>query len=61
MSTVQHTPRPDLLAPLTAPFALRPAARAAAVTLLWAVRVPGAMRLLLAWHARRTRSAMAGR
>jgi len=55
MSEVRHTPRPDLLEPLTAPFALSRRSRTLALVLLWLVRFPGAMRLLLAWHARRTR------
>jgi hypothetical protein len=46
-------PRPELLAPLGAPFALKPGERRAARLLLALLRVPGGARLLRAWHARR--------
>ena len=46
-------PRPGLLAPLVAPFALKPGERRAARVLLALLRLPGGARLLRAWHARR--------
>ena len=52
---VRHEPRPDLYAPLEARFRLSARERALAQMLVWLVRVPGAVRLLTLWHARRSR------
>jgi len=46
-------PRPQLLAPLVAPFSLRPRDRRVLRVLLWLLRLPGGARALRAWHARR--------
>ncbi len=46
-------PRPELLGPLGAAFALKPGERRAARVLLALLRLPGGARLLRAWHARR--------
>jgi hypothetical protein len=46
-------PRPQLLAPLVAPFSLRPRDRRVLRVLLWLLRLPGGARVLRAWHARR--------
>lgn len=46
-------PRPGLLEPLGAPFALKPRERGVARVLLALLRLPGGARLLRAWHARR--------
>ena len=51
----RHEPRADLLAPLVAPFRLTAGERALGRLLVWLVRVPGAARLLMLWHARRSR------
>lgn len=46
-------PRPRLLEPLGAPFALKARERGVARVLLALLRLPGGARLLRAWHARR--------
>jgi hypothetical protein len=46
-------PRPGLLAPLLAPFGLRPRDHRVLRVLLWLLRLPGGARALRAWHARR--------
>ena len=50
-----HEPRPGLYDPLLARFRLSPGERAVGLVLVFLVRVPGAVRLLTLWHARRGR------
>lgn len=50
-----HEPRPDLYEPLLAPFALRRRDRLLGRLLVGLARIPGAVRLLTGWHARRAR------
>jgi hypothetical protein len=50
-----HEPCPGLYDPLLARFRLSTRERAIGRILVWLVRVPGAVRLLTLWHARRTR------
>jgi len=50
-----HEPRPGLFEPLLERFRLSPGERAIGLVLVWLVRVPGAVRLLTLWHARRSR------
>lgn len=50
-----HEERPELYGPLLAPFALSRGDRWLARLLVGLAQVPGAVRLLRLWHARRTR------
>jgi hypothetical protein len=50
-----HEARPGLYEPLLARFQLSARERIVGRVLVWLVRVPGAMRLLTFWHARRSR------
>ncbi len=50
-----HEPRPGLYDPLLERFRLSARERAVGLVLVWLVRVPGAVRLLTLWHARRSR------
>jgi hypothetical protein len=50
-----HEARDGLYGPLLARFRLSARERAVGLALVWLVRVPGAVRLLTLWHARRTR------
>jgi hypothetical protein len=50
-----HEPRAGLYEPLLARFRLSARERATGRILVWLIRVPGAVRLLTLWHARRTR------
>ncbi len=50
-----HEPRPELYELLLARFALRPRDRLLGRLLVGLARVPGAVRLLSGWHARRAR------
>jgi len=50
-----HEPRPGLYDPLLARFRLSGRERLVGRLLVWLVRVPGAVRLLTLWHARRSR------
>jgi hypothetical protein len=50
-----HEARPGLFEPLLVRFRLSPRERAIGRALVWLVRVPGAVRLLTLWHARRAR------
>jgi hypothetical protein len=52
---VHHEPRPELYRPLLARFALAWHERALARLLVSIAAVPGAMRLLTAWHGRRAK------
>jgi hypothetical protein len=49
-----HEPRPGLYDPLLARFQLSRRERLVGLILVWLVRVPGAVRLLTLWHARRS-------
>ncbi len=51
-----HEARPGLFDPLLARFRLSARERAIGRALVWLVRVPGAVRLLTLWHARRARA-----
>jgi hypothetical protein len=51
-----HEARPGLYDPLLARFRLSARERLIGRVLVWLVRVPGAVRLLTLWHARRARS-----
>jgi hypothetical protein len=53
--TAVHEPRPELYGPLLARFALRPRDRLLGRVLVGLARIPGAVRLLTGWHARRAR------
>ena len=55
MSGAEHEARPGLYEPLLARFRLSARERAIGRLLVWLARVPGAVRLLTLWHARRTR------
>ena len=50
-----HEPLPGLYDPLLARFRLSARERVIGRVLVWLVRVPGAVRLLTLWHARRSR------
>ena len=50
-----HEPRPELYQPLLARFQLGRRERLTGRLLVTLARVPGAVRLLLAWHGRRAK------
>ena len=51
----RHEPLPDLFDPLLAGFQPTPFQRRIGRLLIALVRIPGALRLLRAWHARQAR------
>ena len=51
----RHEPLPTLFDPLTAPFQPSPFQRRIGRLLIALVRIPGALALLRAWHARQAR------
>ncbi len=51
----RHEPRPALYEGLLARFQLSPREKRMALLLVTLARIPGAIRLLTGWHARRTR------